>query len=229
MSLSWEYLVKLDNLCNASPLASLVFCCKKECPFRNEALRLLEISKEEYIRVKEELSIEAKGTCYGNLAYCCSLNAPCDARDNALKELGMTPSDYLKYKYKILKKLIPERKMSLATKERVTYLLAFEMVNLHDVDVGYRGIAVGNPELVSTVSILNYNVIKPQIDSVVKETLKKEKILSVRVSKRVYDSLADIASENGCSVSDVVRDAVMMYLSMSKREENYINDNFKEK
>lgn len=228
----WEDLIKLDNLCNASPLASIVFCCKtaKNCPFRDEALRILGISKEEYTEVKERNKIEAKETCYGNLAYCCSLNVQCEARDNALKELGMTPSDYLKYKYKILRELIPESKLQLALKERVVYLLAFEAVCLNNVDAGYRGLALGNPELVDNLLILNYQEITPRLDKVVRDSIKKEKFISVRVSKTIYDKLADIATLNGCSISDLVRDAIDVYLSLQtsgREREKYLKDNYK--
>jgi len=230
--LRWEDLIKLDNLCNASPLASIVFCCKttKNCPFRDEALRILGISKEEYTEVKERNKIEAKGTCYGNLAYCCSLNVQCEARDNALKELGMTPLDYLKYKYKILKELIPESKLQLALKERVVYLLAFEAVCLNNADIGFRGIALGNPELVDNLVVLNYQEITPKLDESVRDSIRKEKFLSVRVSKVTYDMLVDIAKVNGCSVSDLVRDAIDVYLSLQttgREREKYLKDDYK--
>lgn len=230
--MKWEDLIKYGNLCDASPLVSIVFCCKanKECPFRNEALKILGISKEEYTEVKEKYKIEAKGTCYGNLAYCCSLNVQCESRSNALKELGMTPSDYLKYKYKILKELIPERKLQLALKERVVYLLAFEAVCLNNADVGYKGLAIGNPELMDSFLLLNYQKSTPKLDEAVRDSIKKEKFLSVRVSRTTYDKLADIATLNGCSISDLVRDAINVYLSLQasgQEREKYLKDDYK--
>jgi len=227
----WEDLIKLDNLCNASPLVSIIFCCKatKNCPLRNEALEILGISKEKYTEVKERNKIEAKGTCYGNLAYCCSLNVQCEDRDKALKALGMTPSDYLKYKYKILKELIPESKIQLALRKRVSHQFAFEMVSLHDVEVGYRGIALGNPELMDTLLILNYQDITPKLDKTVRDSIKKEKFVSVRISKETYDKLADIATLNGCSISDLVRDAIDVYLSLQpsgREREKYLKNDY---
>ncbi|RLI82104.1 hypothetical protein DRP04_04700 [Archaeoglobales archaeon] len=212
----WEDLIKLDNLCNASPLASIVFCCKatKKCPFRDEALKILGISKEEYTEIKEKNKIEAKGTCYGNLAYCCSLNVQCEVRDNALKELGMTPADYLKYKYRILRELIPESKLQLALKERVAYLFAFEAVSLNDVDVGYRGLALGNPELVDSLLVLNYQGITPKLDKAVRDSIKRDRFISVRISKDTYDKLVDLATLNGCTISDLVRNAIDMWLTL---------------
>lgn len=217
----WEDLIKYDNLCNASPLTSLVFCCsvEKKCPFRDKALKILGISKKEYTRIKEENKIEAKGTCYGNLAYCCSLNSACESRDKALKELNISHSEYLKYKYKILTKLIPENKLQLAENTKVIYMLAFEAVSLDNTDLGYRGIAFGNPELTDNLVILNYQEITPKIDEKVKDSLKKEKFLSIRISKSTYNKLFDLAKINSCSISDLVRDAVEVYLSLQESVE----------
>jgi len=216
----WEDLIRYNNLCNASPLVSLVFCCKatKECPFRSEALRILGISEEEYTRVKDENGIKAEGTCYGNLAYCCSLNEECEARDNALKKLGITPQEYLAYKYKILKELIPESKLKLALERRVVHQFAFEVVSLHNAEVGYRGIALGNPEITETLFVLNFQRITPRLDEEVRDSIKKDKFLSVRVSKTTYDRIVDVAALNGCSVSDLVRDAIKVYLSLQTSE-----------
>jgi len=231
----WEDLVRLNNLCNASPLVSIVFCCKatKSCPYRDEALRILGISEEKYTEVKEKYAIRARGTCYGNLAYCCSLEHQCELRDNALKKLGMTPSDYLKYKFKIVKELISEEVLELAMRERVSYNMAFEMVCLHNPSMGFRGIALGNPNLSDLMVILNYQQISPSVDANVKDTLKKEKFLSVRVSREIYEKLVSLASENGCSVSDVVRDAINVYLLMMSsgvaEREKYIKDEMRKK
>lgn len=212
----WEDLIKYDNLCNASPLASIVFCCKatKDCPFRKEALNILGIGEEVYTAVKEENGIKAKGTCYGNLAYCCSLNVQCEARDAALKEAKMSHADYLKYKFRLLRKLIPKDKLEIAMETRVTYMYAFEIVDLHSMESCYRGICIGNPELTNTMFILNYQNITPDVDLSVKDALKKEKLLSVRISREKYDKLIDLASENSCNVSDVVREAIDLFLSI---------------
>ncbi|HDH45029.1 MAG TPA: hypothetical protein ENG66_06545 [Thermococcus sp.] len=228
--IKWEDLIRFNNLCNASPLASIVFCCKvtKPCPYRDEALKILGISKERYTEVKEKYAIKAKGTCYGNLAYCCSLEYKCDIRDEALKRLGMSPSDYLKYKFKILKELIPEDKMmGVALKRRVSYNMAFEMVCLHNPNLGFRGIAVGNPNLSDLVLILNFQQVSPHVDVSVRDTLRKEKFISVRVSKDTYEKLVDLALVNGCSISDLVRNAINVYLLMTASGveiEKYIKD-----
>ena len=232
--LKWEDLIKLDNLCNASPLTSIVFCCKavKPCPFREKALEILGISEETYTRIKEENKIEAEGTCYGNLAYCCSINVQCESRHKALKELGITPVEYLKYKYKILIELLLESSVSLevAETERVVYMLAFKAVSLHNPDVGFRGLMLGNPELVDNLIVLNYQEITPRLDESVRDSIRKEKFLSVRVSKMTYDRLVDIAKVNGCNISDLVREAIDVYLSLQstgRERENYIKDNYK--
>lgn len=39
-----------------------------------------------------------KQTCFGSLAYCCGIEKPCPARDNAIKELGLTKEDFVELK-----------------------------------------------------------------------------------------------------------------------------------
>jgi len=212
----WEDLIRLENLCNGSPLAAIAFCCRstKPCPFRDKALELLGIGVEEYEAVKEEMKIEAKGTCYGNLAYCCSLNTQCEARDRVLNELEMTPAEYLQYKYRILKKLIPKELEEEAFTRKVVFLFAFEMVNLDDPDTGYRGLALGNPELTDNLLIIDVKPMSPSMSEDVKNEVRKNKFLSVRVSSEKYEQLVNLASVRDCNVSDVVREAIALYLNL---------------
>jgi len=39
-----------------------------------------------------------KETCFGSLAYCCSLDKECDSRDNVLKKLNLSKKEFLKLK-----------------------------------------------------------------------------------------------------------------------------------
>lgn len=45
-------------------------------------------------------------TCYGSLAYCCSLQKPCENRDRALELLGLSKEHYLQLKTHLHKKII---------------------------------------------------------------------------------------------------------------------------
>lgn len=215
--MKWEDLVKFENLCGGAPLASIVFCCdtRKDCPFRRKALEILGISEEIYKAVKEKYAKEAEGTCYGNLAYCCSLNEQCAARDNALKKLGMSPAEYLQYKYKILLDLIPKDKLETAFRTKVLYKFAFEMVKIDSMSEGYRGLALGNPELTNTLIILDVKPIELAISEEVKETVRKSEYISVRVTREQYNKIAEIAVKNGCNMSDVVREALTIYLALN--------------
>ena len=212
----WEELVKLENLCGGAPLASLVFCCgeEKRCPIRATALKMLEIEPERYVEVKEKYRIDAEETCFGNLAYCCSLNRSCDARDSALRRIGMSPAEYLQYKFKILKELIPKEKLNLAFEKRVMHKFAFELVSINNTDVGYRGLALGNPDFMNSLLILSCEPIRPNISDDVKNEVKKSEFISFRVTKEQYEKIADIASKGGCNMSDVIRDALDLYLSL---------------
>ena len=37
-------------------------------------------------------------TCWGSLAFCCSLDKPCQSRDGVLKKLGLTKKDFIRLK-----------------------------------------------------------------------------------------------------------------------------------
>lgn len=61
-------------------------------------------------------------TCYGSLAYCCSLNKPCENRDRALELLGLTKEDYIHLKNYLHNKFIEYSKSITATsKPNSTY------------------------------------------------------------------------------------------------------------
>ncbi len=213
----WEELVKVGNLCSGAPLAAIVFCCglEKRCDFRKRALELLGLTEADFKRVKERMKIEAEKTCYGNLAYCCSLNENCEARDNALKELGMPPAGYLRYKFRILEELVPKDKLEFAFREKVLYTFAFELVRIDNSNFeGYRGLAIGNPEITNTLMIVDFKPFEPNMSDFVKETVRKSEFISLRVTKEQYKQIADIAAEKGCSMSDIVRDAIALYLTL---------------
>lgn len=227
----WEELVKLNNLCAGAPVASIVFCCepKKECFIRKRALEILGIDESKYAEVKEKHRIEAEGTCYGSLAYCCSLNEICSARDNILKKLNMTPAEYLQYKFEILKDLIPEEKIEEAFREKVFYKFAFEMVKLDNLEEGkevegFRGIALGNPELTDSLIILDYQPVHPQVATEVKEAIRKSEFISARVDSELYNAIVSIAKRNGFNTSKIIRDALKLYVSLNASKPAYVRE-----
>jgi len=63
-------------------------------------------------------------TCYGSLAYCCSLDKRCINRDRALELLGLTHEDYRKLKEEFHKRIIEYAKGHLSseiTEEKVEF------------------------------------------------------------------------------------------------------------
>lgn len=56
-------------------------------------------------------------TCYGSLAYCCSLEKPCENRDRALELLGLSKEDYLRLKTHSHNKFIEYSKGITVTSE----------------------------------------------------------------------------------------------------------------
>jgi len=146
MRYSWKNLVGEVNVCGGGHLAAIVFCCdprRKRCPFRDFALRTLGIDKERFIEVKDRLKVDAPGTCFGNLAYCCSPEKPCPRRDRILAELGWSYSRYLQYKWELLGELISKEDYERVFKERVLKQYGMELLEL-DTRKVYRAVGFGN-------------------------------------------------------------------------------------
>jgi len=140
----FEKLKNETNICGGGTLIALVFCCglEKPCPYRDEALKLLGISKETYKKVKEAHRIDAD-VCFGSLAYCCSLRKRCPARDKALKKLDMSYDDYIRYKLKILKDLIPPDKLNFALHTRIVRPLILLVADTQEKKL-YKCLGLGN-------------------------------------------------------------------------------------
>jgi len=160
-----ERLKKETNICGGGTLISLVFCCglEKPCPYRDEALKLLGISKETFRKVKEAHKLEHDTVCFKNLAYCCSLRKKCPIRDKALKDLGMSYDDYINYKLQILKDLIPPTKLNEALHIRIVRPLVMLIVDSQD-KLMYKCLAIGNIKFgdIRLVRILDVKPLKEE-------------------------------------------------------------------
>ncbi len=92
------------QLCRGGDIRSLAFCCMpvKECPLIPTLTRM-EISKENYIRMKQDA---VKGTpldtgqqtCFGNLTWCCKISSPCMFRDMTIRQIGLSKKEYMRLK-----------------------------------------------------------------------------------------------------------------------------------
>jgi predicted metal-binding transcription factor (methanogenesis marker protein 9) len=79
-------------ICMFGDLRALSWCCKPgssltfgfKC-LRDEKLKEIGLSSEEFLRIKEEFSEkhgwESDFTCFGNFSYCCMRNGGCSRRD----------------------------------------------------------------------------------------------------------------------------------------------------
>ncbi|MEE9379378.1 MAG: hypothetical protein V3V33_15240 [Candidatus Lokiarchaeia archaeon] len=86
------------HICMNADYRGLTFCCKPGYTLahalicrRDDILNELELSSEEFIRVKEEFSKEnnwdSEIVCFGSLSYCCMRRNGCSRRDLALVEI----------------------------------------------------------------------------------------------------------------------------------------------
>lgn len=102
------------QLCRGGDIRSLTFCCMpvKNCPPLIPTLEHLDISRNEFISVKLDgvkntLLEGGENTCFGSLAWCCkSSTPPCMFRNMALKEVGLSLPDYMRYKRRLSEKLM---------------------------------------------------------------------------------------------------------------------------
>ncbi|MFX1344526.1 MAG: hypothetical protein ACFFBC_06240 [Promethearchaeota archaeon] len=84
-------------ICMGGDYRALTFCCKPgfsltfayKCK-RNEILREIGLSPEEFIKIKEKFSKEnnweSEIVCFGSISYCCMRVGGCPRRDVALVE-----------------------------------------------------------------------------------------------------------------------------------------------
>jgi TIM-barrel protein len=92
------------QLCRGGDVRALTFCCLpvKDCPLIPH-LKRLGISREEYIRMKQEAvrgtPLEAgEYTCFGSMAWCCKATSPCMLRDSTMQKSGLTTKEYMRLK-----------------------------------------------------------------------------------------------------------------------------------
>ena len=147
---SWRDFIGEPPLCEGGRLASIVFCCdprKKPCPLLEEALKMLGLTIEDFVKVMDENKIPVKekdGTCFGNLAFCPSLEKPSMDRDEALLKMHWGLRRYLTYKFELLRKLLPSvEKLDYAFENRLLRQYAIEALDLETGKV-YKALALGN-------------------------------------------------------------------------------------
>jgi len=215
---TWKDLIGEPPLCEGGRLASIVFCCDprvRPCPVLDEALRMLGISKEKFIEVMERERIDVDvvdGTCYGNLAFCPSLEKPSKDRDEALRKLGWSVTDYLRYKFRLLMQLILKNQLKRVFSERVLKQYAVDVLDLETKRV-YKAFALGN--ISSGILRITEVFREGELDDrQVEDVLTRTEFVGVRIPR---DLLAELDSliKRGIvkSRSDGIRRALAVYLS----------------
>jgi len=106
------------HICMDADYRGLTFCCKPghsltfgfKCK-RDEAIKELGISPEEFIKIKEEFSKDndwdSDLVCFGSISYCCMRRGGCPRRDPALEKSysDKTKEEYMKIYYEKKKQL----------------------------------------------------------------------------------------------------------------------------
>jgi len=105
-------------ICMGGDYRALTFCCKPgfsltfgfKCR-RDEKLKQIRMSSEEFINIKEDFSKEnnwdSELVCFGSISYCCMRAGGCPRRDIALVERypGKTIEEIMKIYYEKKKEL----------------------------------------------------------------------------------------------------------------------------
>ncbi|WXG40884.1 MAG: hypothetical protein WED07_08950 [Candidatus Freyarchaeum deiterrae] len=86
-------------------------------------------------------------TCYGSLAYCCSLEKACENRDKALELLGLSKEDYLRLKNYLHNKFIEYSKGLVSSEPESRYFTPEDTYNSYS----YRNKPINAPEIFENV------------------------------------------------------------------------------
>ena len=224
MKYNWRSLLGEPNICGGGHLAAIVFCCdprKKRCPFRDYALKLLGISKDEFVKVKDEMKVECEECCFKNLAYCCSPEKICPLRDAALKRLGWTLSKYLQYKWEILERLVDREKMDFAFSERVLKQYGMELLEL-DTQKVYRALGYGNVGM-KAVWITKVVGEEPLLDKELREELRGTEFVGARVPRPLLRRVDELVARGIFkSRSHAIRAGLSLLLKIAVKQEEVV-------
>lgn len=220
---TWRNLIGEPQLCEGGRLASIVFCCDprvKQCPILDMALSKLGVTREKFIEVmvKHEIPVPRKdGSCYGNLAFCPSLERESMDRDTFLLRKHWTLSRYLKYKFRILVDLIGEEKLEEAFTTRIMKQYALQLLDLETRHV-YKAFALGNIES-RTIMLTEVFDEKTLEDKQVESVLSGTEYVGVRIPRDLLSVLDDLVDKGVvASRSDGIRRALQLYLSSLTRQ-----------
>jgi predicted metal-binding transcription factor (methanogenesis marker protein 9) len=217
---NWRSLASIQQLCDGGPLASIVFCCdprRKKCPVLERALRELGLTVDDFVSVMERHRVpvpEVDGSCYGNLAFCPSLEVKSRDRDEfLLKSSEWSLSKYLEYKYKLLLHLLGDDpgKLEHAFSRSVVEKYAGFVINTN-TGKAFAVVLVGNPELGGFRVLTLENVEYSYIDNV------STGYLNVRLPHSVIVELESLVKAGVIvSKSDAARKAILLFLQAIKR------------
>jgi predicted metal-binding transcription factor (methanogenesis marker protein 9) len=211
-------LASIQQLCDGGSLASIVFCCdprRKKCPILERALRELGLTIDKFVSVMEKHKVpvpEVDGSCYGNLAFCPSLDVKSRDRDEfLLNNSEGSLSKYLEYKYELLTDLIPRDKLDYAFSRGVVEKYAGVVINTN-TGKALAVVLAGSPELGGFRVLRIDDVEYSYIDNV------STGYLNVRLPHSVIVELESLVKAGVIeSKSEGVRKAILLFLQAVKR------------
>jgi len=216
-------MLNLPNLCGGGTLDAIVFCCstKKGCPYRDEALKRLNILKDDYERVKQS-KFKDKRLCYGDLGFCCSLEVDCPRRDAVMRDLGMSPGDYLAFKAKLLDDLSRVSLLSQDSfRKRLSDVVVYKMVGrLVPVNCKHNPIyvlALGNPSLHPVLNIVYWEEVEEDGALIKRISDSTSKIVSIRLDDGLLEELDILSQKKGIPRSMLIREILRRAVVVEKQ------------
>jgi len=210
---SWRSLLGVPPLCQGGVLASIVFCCDprtRECNFFDAALKKLGITKQRFLSVMKKHSMKVGDY---DLAFAPSLEQDDMRRDMALLSAKMSLTEFLKYKFEILRDLIPEQKLDYAFKTPLVKLYALQILDIESKKV-IRALAIGDLRQFVVTEIFDERRLKKKF----LDKLEKTRYVAVRLPPDLLDKLDQAVEEGlGKSRSDLIRKALLFYLSSMEK------------
>lgn len=224
-------LLNMSNLCGGATLAAIAFCCstKKPCPYRDKALEILKISKEDYERVKKSFNYGDNRLCFKSLAFCCSLEVKCDRRDEVLKDMGMSPGDYIAFKNLVLNELGKCSKLSqdefkkLIEEEVVCYKFIGNLVPVNQEKNLYIVIALGNPEIDPALRIIYWEEREEDKNEIGEIRRMSNQIVSIRLEEDLLHDLDILSHKTKKPRSQLIREILRRAVKAEKSSNHVID------
>ncbi|MEM2344755.1 MAG: hypothetical protein QXI73_05520 [Thermoproteota archaeon] len=212
--MSYKDLLGEPDLCRGGRALSIIFCCnKKNCPILKHTLNMLNLTYDDYLALKKpfkkEVYVNSKKI---DLAFSRSLETTDDIKNEVLKKLGWSVTDYLIYKNEIRKALEKRVDPNLLNK-RVIGTFSAVLVDGETKQV-YNATALGSIDL----KFMILKEVSPQLLSKQEADEEgREVFVGIRMPKRLLEEMDRLVTRGVFpSRSDIARQGITLFLRLNR-------------